>query len=244
MSNGPVLSTDGALKVLQEGELDVLGVLPYASNYTYLARVSGPGEGALAVYKPRRGERPLRDFPIGTLARREVCAFLVSEAAGLHIVPPTVLRTDAPLGDGSLQLFVEHDPERHYFSLAEDRLEDFAVFAAFDVVINNADRKAGHVIEDLSGRLWALDHGVAFHWEPKLRTVIWEFADRPLGDGLVARLEQLREALRDGSGLCDEIARLLSPREATATLARVEGFLADRAFPGPQGHHPFPWPLV
>ncbi|MGH2747943.1 MAG: SCO1664 family protein [Actinomycetota bacterium] len=239
-----MLSTDVAMKVLEGGEIEVLGVLPYASNYTYLARISGSDQEALAVYKPRRGERPLWDFPIGTLARREVCAFLVSEAAGFRIVPPTVLRTDAPLGDGSLQLFVEHDPERHYFSLVEDRLEEFAAFAAFDVAINNADRKAGHVIEDVSGRLWGLDHGVSFHWEPKLRTVIWEFADRPLDDGLVACLEGLRDALRDRSGLCDEIARLLSPKEATATLARVERFLTDRAFPGPPTHHPFPWPLV
>jgi hypothetical protein len=239
-----VLSTDVALKTLEHGEVEVLGVLPYASNYTYLARVSSPDEEALAVYKPRRGERPLWDFPIGTLARREVCAFLVSEAAGFHLVPPTVLRTDAPLGDGSLQLFVEHDPERHYFSLVETRFEDFAAFATFDVVINNADRKAGHVIEDVSGRLWGLDHGVAFHWEPKLRTVIWEFADRPLNDDLAACLEGLRDALRDRSGLCEEIARLLSPREATATLARVERLLTDRVLPGPTARHPFPWPLV
>lgn len=239
-----MLSTDVALKVLEGGEVDVLGVLPYASNYTYLARVSGSDEEALAVYKPRRGERPLWDFPVGTLARREVCAFLVSQAAGFHLVPPTVLRTDAPLGDGSLQLFVEHDPERHYFSLVEDRFEEFAAFAAFDVVINNADRKAGHVIEDVSGRLWALDHGVAFHWEPKLRTVIWEFADRALNDALTIRLETLRDALRARSGLCDEIARLLSPKEATATLARVERLLTQRVFPGPPTHHPFPWPLV
>ncbi|HYZ46648.1 MAG TPA: hypothetical protein VE712_03195, partial [Actinomycetota bacterium] len=158
------------LRLLSSGDVEVLSLLPYSSNYVFLARVRNEETDALAVYKPRRGERPLWDFPRGTLAAREVAAFLVSEAAGWGKVPPTVLRADAPLGVGSLQLFIEHDPERHYFTLMEERAEDLVAFAAFDVVINNADRKSGHVLEDADGRLWAVDHGVTFHPHDKLRT--------------------------------------------------------------------------
>ncbi|MFN2526684.1 MAG: SCO1664 family protein, partial [Actinomycetota bacterium] len=168
--------------LLATGDVEVLGRLPYSSNYTFLARVTGPSSERLAVYKPRQGETPLWDFRQGTLAARELAAFRVSEAAGWGIVPPTVLRSDAPLGEGSLQVFIEHDPDRHYFALMEERREEFARFAAFDVVVNNADRKAGHVLEDGSGRLWGVDHGVTFHVEPKLRTVIWAFAGESLGD--------------------------------------------------------------
>ncbi|HYP22627.1 MAG TPA: hypothetical protein VEV43_03555, partial [Actinomycetota bacterium] len=131
------------------------------------------------------------DFPHGSLAGREAAAYLVSEAAGWNVVPPTVLREDAPLGPGSLQLFVEHDPERHYFVLMEERAEDLVAFAAFDVVINNADRKSGHVIEDAEGKLWAVDHGVTFHLEDKLRTVIWGYAGNPLDAVTIAKLETL-----------------------------------------------------
>ncbi len=233
-----------ALHLLRTGEVEVLGALPYASNYTFLARVLGDGGDALAVYKPRRGERPLWDFPRGTLAAREVAAFLVSEAAGWRIVPPTVLRRDAPLGEGSLQSFVEHDPERHYFVLEAERLRDFVTFAVFDVVVNNADRKSGHVLEDPSGKLWAVDHGVTFHVEPKLRTVIWAFAGEPLDDGMVAPLRTLHAALSDEHGLGGELAGLLTPDEAEETRARVERLLDAGRLPPPGAHHPLPWPLI
>lgn len=233
-----------ALELLRTGEVEVLGVLPYASNYTFLARVSGSGGQALAVYKPRRGERPLWDFPRGSLASREVAAFLVSEAAGWSIVPPTVLRKDAPAGEGSLQLFIEHDPERHYFALVDERLDEFAAFAAFDAVANNADRKAGHVLEGRDGRLWAVDHGLTFHEDPKLRTVIWAFAEQPLGAQVAAQLETLLAALEDDGALGGELASLLSPREAQATATRVAGLLAAGRFPAPGQHHPLPWPLI
>ncbi|MDQ3646758.1 MAG: SCO1664 family protein, partial [Actinomycetota bacterium] len=186
----------------------------------------------------------LWDFPQGTLAAREVAAYRVSAASGWDLVPPTLLRTDAPLGPGSVQLFVDHDPERHYFVLMEERLEAFAGFAAFDVVINNADRKAGHVLEDRSGRLWAVDHGVTFHAEPKLRTVIWAFADEPLTPEVRARLEGLGEMLASGSGLGGELTSLLSPAESAATLTRLEGLLVDGRFPAPGSDRPLPWPLI
>ncbi|HEX2051662.1 MAG TPA: SCO1664 family protein [Actinomycetota bacterium] len=231
------------LDLLSRGEVEVLGLLPYSSNYTFLARVGVPDGETLAVYKPRRGERPLWDFPHGTLAAREVAAYAVAEAAGWGFVPPTVLRDDAPLGAGSLQLFVEHDPERHYFVLFDERPDDFEPFVAFDAVVNNADRKGGHVLEDRDGRLWAVDHGLSFHVEPKLRTVIWEFADEPLGDAVRAALARLRGAL-DGGPLRAELAALLAPDEVAATARRVAELLAAGRYPAPAGDRPLPWPLV
>lgn len=231
------------LALLGRGDIEVLGLLPYSSNYTFLAKVSTGGDEVHAVYKPRRGERPLWDFPDGTLGQREVAAWLVSDASW-GIVPPTVFRDDAPLGPGSLQLFIPHDPDRHYFVLMDDRMDDLAAFAAFDAVINNADRKAGHVIEDESGGLWAVDHGLAFHVQPKLRTVIWAFAEERLTQDLRVMLEKLGGALADGSGLGDGLARILTPDEAAATLERVETLLIEDRFPAPQGPRPLPWPLI
>jgi uncharacterized repeat protein (TIGR03843 family) len=235
---------EGALELLDDGEVEVLGLLPYSSNYTFLARVARDDSSALAVYKPRRGERPLWDFPTGSLAAREVASWLVSEAAGWRFVPPTVLRRDAPLGEGSLQLFVEHDPDRHYFVLMEERLGDFPSFAAFDVVVNNADRKAGHILEDESRRLWAVDHGVTFHVQSKLRTVIWQFAGEPVPDDVGGALETIHTALSPQGTLTSELAPLLRHTEIEATRGRVERLLTIGRFPLPGGDRPLPWPLV
>ena len=231
------------LTLLQTGEVEVLGLIPYSSNYTFLARVTKGADDALAVYKPTRGERPLWDFPDGTLAQREVAAYLVSRASGWDLVPPTVLREDAPLGAGSLQLFIDHDPDRHYFVLVEERPDtEFATFAALDVVINNADRKGGHVLEGRDGRLWAVDHGVSFHIENKLRTVIWDFAEQPLGAPIEAALERLDSALDEG--LAAELAVLLSEEESAATRERVKALRTTGVFPAPDVARPLPWPLV
>lgn len=229
------------LELLRTCDIEVLGLLPYSSNYTFLARLDAD---TLGVYKPRRGERPLWDFPHGSLAGREVAAYLVSEAAGWHIVPPTVLREDGPLGPGSIQLFVEHDPERHYFVMMEERAEDLVKFAAFDVVINNADRKSGHVIEDAAGRLWAVDHGVTFHLEDKLRTVIWAYAGMPLDPATTGALETLGAALAEPGGLGERLEEVLTGDEVAATLARVESLLVEGRFPPPPADRPLPWPLV
>ena len=215
--------TGEVIDLLSSGDVEVLGLLPYSSNYTVLAKVTREGAETLAVYKPRRGERPLWDFPSGSLAGREVAAYLVSWAAGWDLVAPTVLRPDAPLGEGSLQQFIRHDPERHFFVLIEERPDDLRVFAAFDAVINNADRKGGHVIEDTDGKLWAVDHGVTFHEEPKLRTVIWQFADEPLDDATTETLQRLRAEL--DAGLADELASYLTAAAVTATRRRVEELL-------------------
>jgi uncharacterized repeat protein (TIGR03843 family) len=233
-----------ALTILREGEIEVLGLLPYSSNYTFLAKVEWMDEQLLAVYKPRRGERPLWDFPPGSLATREVAAYRLSEEAGWNIVPPTVLRPQAPMGEGSLQLFIEHDPERHYFVLREDYRDKLTAFAAFDVVANNADRKSGHVLEDSHRELWGVDHGVTFHVEPKLRTVIWDYAEEPLPDEIRSALEKLRASLADQLGFGDEMARLLTPAERSATLDRVEVLLSRGRFPLPGPDRPVPWPLI
>ncbi|MEA2434893.1 MAG: hypothetical protein QOG54_2350 [Actinomycetota bacterium] len=238
------MESPDALELLATGEVEVLGLLPYASNYTFLARVGSGSTKLHAVYKPQRGERPLWDFPPGTLAAREVAAFVASDEGGWNIVPPTVLRGDAPLGSGSLQLFVEHDPERHYFVLVEERRDDMAAFAAFDAVVNNADRKAGHVLEGRDGKLWAVDHGVTFNLEPKLRTVIWEFAEEPLPDAIRSRLQGMQPALEPGGRTYETLASLLSPEEAEATADRVRSLLSDGYFPAPTSERPLPWPLI
>lgn len=228
-----------AADVLGAGDVEVLGLLPYSSNYTFLARVRGDAE-VHAVYKPIRGERPLWDFPHGTLARREVAAFVVSEAAGWGLVPETVLREDAPLGPGSLQLFVEHDPERHFFTFeSEARHEELMYFALFDAVINNADRKSGHVIEDGTGRLWGVDHGLTFHVEPKLRTVVWAYAEREIPERLLDDLRRLADELAGGV-----LRDLVSSEEVAATEGRIGALLEQKRFPAPSVAYPLPWPLI
>jgi uncharacterized repeat protein (TIGR03843 family) len=232
------------LDVLACGDVEVLGLLPYSSNYVFLARVCHDGQDVESVYKPRRGERPLWDFPHGTLAARELASYLVSEAGGWDLVPPTVLRTDAPMGDGSLQQFIEHDPELHYFVLLEERRDEFEQFAAYDIVINNADRKAGHVIEDADGKLWAVDHGLSFNIDDKLRTVIWEFAGEPIGEGVAARLAATENRLSDDESLGRELRALLLPGEVVAVSERIARLLDKGVYPAPDSNYRLPWPLV
>jgi uncharacterized repeat protein (TIGR03843 family) len=231
------------VRLLTEGRLEILGLLPRSSNYTFLARVHGSGaEETLAVYKPRRGEMPLWDFPDGTLCRREVAAYVVAGALGWPEVPPTLLR-DGPEGPGSVQLFVEHDPEEHYFTLRERHEDTFRRVAAFDVVINNADRKGGHCLLAPDGRVFLVDHGVAFSVEPKLRTVIWEFAGEPLPDAMCADLQELAAKLREGE-LRDHLVDLLSGDEVDAAAGRAEGLVSAGRLPHPGPGRPYPWPPV
>jgi hypothetical protein len=232
------------IDVLAFGDIEVLGLLPYSSNYAFLVTVTLDERELHAVYKPARGERPLWDFPHGSLASREVAAYEVSEAAGFAIVPPTVLRSDAPHGPGSLQLFIDHDPNRHYFVLVHEREIDMVDFAAFDIVINNADRKGGHIIEDSNGRLWGVDHGLSFNVEPKLRTVVWAFAGKPLSEDVRDKLLVLRAALDSERGLARMLGELLEPEEIGETRGRLEVLLAAGVFPEPEGPFHMPWPLV
>lgn len=233
-----------AIELLNTGEIEVLGRLPFSSNRVFLTQVAAGDEIVHAVYKPQRGERPLWDFPIGTLAAREVAAYVVNQAAGWDLVPPTIMRTDAPLGPGSLQLFIDHDPDHHYFVLMHQRRREMASFAALDVVINNADRKAGHIFKDTDGHLWGVDHGLSFNVEPKLRTVIWAFAGEQISPELVEPLEQLRHGMAPGTKDAERLSRLLEPEELVETRARLEVFLDEGRFPEPSGPFAMPWPLV
>jgi hypothetical protein len=226
---------------LETGELELLGLLPAASNYTLLARLDAGSEPVLVVYKPQRGEAPLWDFPPGTLCRREVAAFLVSEAAGWGFVPPTVLR-DGPLGPGAVQVFVPHDFGTTAFDLIVTRPDILHGIVLFDIAVNNADRKAGHVFEDGSGSVWVVDHGICFHEEPKLRTVLWDFSGFPIPEDERAPLEALSRAL-DGD-LGAGLEPLLAPGEIRALRRRSRQICDAECFPEPGPGRPYPWPPI
>lgn len=235
------LAEQDVLPLLERCELEILGLLPRSSNYTFLARAKDVDD-VLVVYKPRAGEAPLWDFPDGTLCQREVAAFLVARAIGWPNVPPTVLR-DGPEGVGSAQLFVPFDPDQHYFTLAETRLDDFRRVAAFDAVVNNGDRKAGHCLLAEDGRIVVVDHGVCFHQAPKLRSVIWEFAGEPLDEDVGEGIRRLLGMLRAGE-LRGALGPLLTAGEIGAVEARAERLLRGGAYPRPGPGRPYPWPVV
>jgi hypothetical protein len=239
-----VLSEERAREVLRDGDADVLGRMPWSSNATLLVNLTLDGDEQLAIYKPQRGERPLWDFPRGTLCHREVAAFEVSNALGWDLVPDTVLR-DGPAGIGSMQRFVEHDPEEHYFTLLSEYDDVFRRMAALDIVINNTDRKGGHCIRALEdSRIYGIDHGVAFHAQWKLRTVIWDFAGEPVADDIRVDLERLRDDVCGGAlGLT--LPPLLDRFELDALRARIDHLLATNEYPEPdRDYHSYPWPTI
>jgi hypothetical protein len=231
----------GVFELLETGEMTVHGRFAGSSNTTLLVSCTLGDEELLAVYKPARGERPLWDFPSG-LHRREVAAYVLSETLGWGVVPETIERHEAPLGTGSLQRFVPEDGESHYFTLKDEarwRLP-LVTMATFDVVANNADRKSGHVLlaED---RLWGIDNGLCFHCDPKLRTVIWDFAGEPLPDSLREDLEAFVAA-----GLPPKLCALLDDEEQDAVLGRARRLVKRAELPRPADDdwRPYPWPLV
>ena len=261
---------------LAAAPLEVVGRFTDASNATLLGRLTDRDPRPLAaiaeslgreptiddldqvdlvVYKPRDGERPLWDYPQGTLHRREVAAVVVDRALGAGLVPDTVLRDDAPYGPGSVQRFVPHDPELHYFTLREPALagEDDALRARFvqlavlDLVIDNADRKGGHVLVadgdgSVADRLRAVDHGVTFNVEDKHRTVVWDLASSPLPSDVAEALDRLSDAL--DATLGERLSMLLAEEEVEATRRRVRALRRAGVLPEPEGPRPYPWPLL
>ncbi|MBY8864653.1 MULTISPECIES: SCO1664 family protein [Streptomyces] len=267
----PGTASDAArVELLARGELTVRGRIREASNAALFCTVALDGREASCVYKPVAGERPLWDFPDGTLAGREVAAYEVSEATGWGLVPPTVLR-DGPYGEGMVQLWIDASPEAELLALIdaeepgpgwkaigfaevdEDRTallvhaddERLRRLAVLDAVLNNADRKGGHLLPTADGRLYGIDHGVTFNVENKLRTLLWGWAGEPLPAEAVGVLKGLRDALGEGGALAARLTGLITPAETDATRARVDALLASGVHPEPSGEWPaIPWPPV
>lgn len=267
-TSADVLDARAVEELLTLGSLELEGRLVLASNASFFAHVTLDGLTLPCVYKPVAGERPLWDFPDGTLAARERAARVVSEAGGWHLVPPTFLR-DGRFGQGMVQQWIDVDPDARLVDVvaaesrepgwipvleAEDhsgdpvllvhaddaRLRDLAML---DIVINNADRKGGHVLPDASGHVWGCDHGVTFHDEVKLRTVLWGWADEPLRDKDVRALRRLKRGL--GGAFGDELTTLLEWREISALQARLDSLLDRRTMPSPgRSWHAIPWPAM
>lgn len=232
-------SPDKITDALTHGDIDIVGRMPDSSNATFLVTIAHGDVNMQAIYKPLRGERPLWDFEPG-LHRREVAAFLLSEALGLGLVPITILR-DGPFGEGSVQFFVESDTREHYFSMFEerpelhDRLREFAIF---DFVANNTDRKSGHCLLGLDGTVWGIDHGVCFSADFKLRTVIWEFGGEPIPQYLLTAIAPMATTVPL------HIAALLSDDEVHALQERVQWLLDHPEFPVDNSGRRYPWPIV
>ena len=229
-----------AAVLLGEGEIELKGRIPWSSNATFLVEVSANGSAALAIYKPERGERGLWDFNRG-LWRREVAAYELARHLGWDLVPVTVARSEGPLGEGSLQLFVDAELDEHYFTLLErPQLQpQLHRMAVFDVVANNADRKGGHCLLGADGHIWGIDNGLTFHVEPKLRTVIWDFAGDQVDEQLLADLAPLAQG-----EVPEVLAGLLDDAEVRAMVKRTAALLRRRRLPRPTNDFPYPWPLV
>jgi uncharacterized repeat protein (TIGR03843 family) len=242
----PIADKTFIIKALQEGQLDLQGQFMLGSNYTFLAQLAFLDQVFPVVYKPARGEMPLWDFPAHTLAKREAAAFEVGEGLGWNLVPPTIFRKQGPLGPGSLQFFILHNPEEHYFTFSDDEKQQLRQTVVFDLLINNADRKGGHILRDNENRFWLIDHGVCFHTDDKLRTIIWDFAGEPIPNDLVFSLQTLVDKLaKADSNTYQNLRQLLNKSELAALLRRARNIVADAVFPNPtQARRFYPWPPV
>ncbi|HET6823038.1 MAG TPA: SCO1664 family protein [Anaerolineales bacterium] len=229
--------TEQLRTAIECGTYEIKGQFTFGSNYTFLVAIQHEGSEYPAVYKPLRGEQPLWDFPENTLAGREVAAYLVSEYVGFHFVPFTTLRQDGPFGAGSLQQYIEYDPEYHYFSFSEEDRQLLKPVVLFDVLCNNADRKGSHVFfEDGTHKLYAIDHGICFHEEDKLRTVLWDFSGQKIPQELLTPLAGIKS-------LFPSLEPYLTRRELAALAARSESILKKGTFPRqPRDRRALPWP--
>lgn len=237
------LPEETALRLLEEAEITAASLVPWGSNYTFAVALEPDeedGRGQLAIYKPRRGERPLWDFPVGTLSQRERASYLLSRRLGWDLVPPTVLR-QGPHGIGSVQLYIEphpdHEDDHRFWGQYRPEIERMVLF---DHLTNNADRKLAHCLVSASGRLWGIDHGLTFNVEPKLRTVLWQYNERPIDPALLQDLVRLGE---DADAVRAEFAELLAPEELDALFARAEALVEEGVFPelDPYRNVPYGW---
>lgn len=229
--------TEQLRTAIECGTYEIKGQFTFGSNYTFLVAIKHEGSEYPAVYKPLRGEQPLWDFPENTLAGREVAAYLVSEYLGFHFVPFTTLRQDGPFGAGSLQQYIDYDPEYHYFSFNDEDRQLLKPVVLFDLLCNNADRKGSHVFfESGTHKLYAIDHGICFHEDDKLRTVLWDFSGQKIPQELLARLSGIK-------GLFPALELYLNRRELSALASRAESILKKGVFPRqPRDRRAMPWP--
>ncbi len=233
------------LEALQKGTFELQGQFLSGSNYTFLGDLTYTDLAFQVVYKPIRGEQPLWDFPHGSLARREVAAYLVSEALGWDMVPPTILRKEGPLGPGSLQQYIDHDPNDHYFNFEEKDRQRLRPVVVFDLILNNADRKGGHILRDYKDSLWLIDHGLCFHAEEKLRTVVWDFSGEEIPRDIMSAVSRLIDQLKEGEKLHTELLQFLRPGEIMAMAARARRLCETGRFPSPPAsRRSYPWPPV
>jgi uncharacterized repeat protein (TIGR03843 family) len=244
-SDSPPQESEQILVNLLEGQMELQGLMPWSSNYTFLVSLKQTQKqtNLFGIYKPCQGERPLWDFPDGTLCQREFASYLVSQALGWPNIPATVLRL-GPHGRGSVQLFIDAEYEAHYFNMRDNSTltEEFRRVALFDFIVNNADRKGGHCLKAKDGRLWVIDHGLTFHTDFKLRTVIWEYCDEDIPTPLLKDLEQLQGHLEESSILGQILAQFISLREVQAFKKRINRLIAAGRLPElhPGRNVPFP----
>ena len=220
--------------VILQGEIVSCQLTPLGSNYTFIVQVQLGERTSLGIYKPRDGESPLWDFPSGTLYKREYAAYLLSQHLGWDFIPYTTIR-NGPHGIGTVQLFVDHDPKQNYYSLNETYADQLRTIACFDLVVNSTDRKPNHLLLDAEGKLWSIDHGLTFHSDTKIRTVIWDFGGQRIPKPLLKRLSALSGELEDPQGLLREIQETIHPEEMAALGRRVEWVLSEGVYPGLPG---------
>lgn len=237
----PDITAGAVITALQEGVLTLKGRFRSGSNYAFLVKTLYAELRLLAVYKPTQGERPLWDFPHGTLGKREVAAYVASEIIQWDLVPPTVYR-DGPLGLGSVQYYVSTKASNHYFNFRYDKTDASKHVAIFDYIINNADRKGSHVVCDDHGEIWLLDHGICFHEEYKLRTVIWDFSGMSIPDDIRRDLLDFRATLDSDDDLVITLRRLLTSEEFDALVSRTDKLIRIGQFPEPGPGPNYPWP--
>ena len=231
-------------ELLRRASAQSCDLVARGSNYTFLAKLSLDGDDAcLGIYKPRKGEAPLWDFPAGTLYKRECAAYLLSEALGWHFVPPTVI-WEGPYGIGSLQLFIDFEPRITYFDLRESHPREVKRIAVFDCIANNADRKGGHCIKDSNGRIWSIDHGLTFNAEHKLRTVIWDFGAQRIPQEMLADVAREHQRFREPGGLAQIMKGILDDGEIQALAQRMQALLDTPFFPEIRSRWEIPYPAV
>jgi len=231
--------------LLEEGEFLDCKLVPTGSNYTYLTTLTYGPQETKAIYKPQSGEAPLWDYPSGTLYLREYASFLLSQAMDWCFIPTTIIR-EGPYGIGAVQLFIEAEHDQHYFTFKDECRYDVQRIAVFDAIANNGDRKAGHCLKGIDGRVWGIDHGLTFHYQHKLRTVIWDFQGQPIPGEIIRDLEVFKRDLESpGNPLLSQLGKLVTAVEVQAFLKRLKATISSGVFPIMDGgRRNTPWPPV